>query len=74
VLQQNTGKQAAIVNLVQHAHERHASLPVLMRDRRAWPTLVGKVAAVAKQMPLFKLQTLGAEKLEFLRDPHAPTP
>ncbi len=66
VLQQNTGKQAAIVNLVQHAREQSGSLPVLMRDRRAWTSLVNKVARVAKEMPLFKLQTLGTEELEFL--------
>ena len=66
VLHQNTGKQAAIVNLVRQASERYSSLPALMRDRRAWISLVSKVARVAKEMPLFKLQTLGAEKLDFL--------
>jgi 5-methylcytosine-specific restriction endonuclease McrA len=66
ILQQNTGKQAAIVNLVQHAHKQYVALPILMRNRRAWMALTGRVAAVAKAMPLFKLQTLGAEKLEFL--------
>jgi HNH endonuclease len=66
VLQQNTGSQAVIINLVEAARARYGSLPLIMRERRAWSALVRKVATVVKRMPLHKLQTLGAEKLEFL--------
>jgi hypothetical protein len=37
-----------------------------MRDTRAWQRLVRKVEAVVKIMPLWKLQTVGKEKLDFL--------
>jgi 5-methylcytosine-specific restriction endonuclease McrA len=67
VLQQNTGKQAAIVNAVEAARGRYGgSLPVAMKDRAGWTVLIGKVAAVVRVMPLWKLQTVGQERLEFL--------
>ena len=40
-------------------------IPVL-RDAAAWKRLVRQVEAVVKLMPLWKLQTVGKEKLEFL--------
>src|ERR1700754_1628556 len=53
VLQQNTGKQAAIVNAVEAVRARCAgSLPMAMKDRAAWTTLVSKVARVVRDMPL----------------------
>lgn len=66
VLQQNTDKQAAIVNLLVEARATHPSLPRLERDTKAWRSLVGKVAKVVRAMPLFKLQTLGGTPVEFL--------
>lgn len=67
VLQQNTGKQAAIVNAVCAARAAHAeSLPSAMRDRAAWQRLVSRVAGIIAVMPLWKLQTVGRERLDFL--------
>jgi hypothetical protein len=67
ILRQNTGKQAAVVNLVRAAHTNHGgSLAAIMRDCGAWRRLVGRVAAIVRVMPLWKLQTIGQERLDFL--------
>ncbi|HJU11674.1 MAG TPA: HNH endonuclease signature motif containing protein [Candidatus Binataceae bacterium] len=67
VLRQNTGNTAKVISLILEAQKQHGeSLASLMRDRHAWKRLVRKVEAVVKQMPLWKLQTVGKEKLEFL--------
>lgn len=66
VLQQNTDKQAAIVNLLVDARSKQPSLAKLARDSKAWRSLVTKVAKVVHTMPLFKLQTLGGAPVEFL--------
>ncbi len=67
VLRQNTGQPAKIVILVEAARRQHGdSLASLMRDTQAWTRLVRKVEAVVKIMPLWKLQTVGKKKLDFL--------
>jgi hypothetical protein len=67
VLRQNTGNQAAIVNLVRAARAEHGdSLASLMRDRTAWRRLVRQVAGVVRVMPLWKLQTIGQAQVDFL--------
>jgi hypothetical protein len=67
VLQQNTGKQAAIVNAVRDARAAcNDSLLNAMRERAMWHRLVRKVARIVAVMPLWKLQTVGRERLEFL--------
>ena len=67
ILQQNTGKQAAIVNTIRDARATHGdSLAALMKNTRAWPGLVRAVADVVRGMPLWKLQTVGPERLDFL--------
>jgi hypothetical protein len=66
VLQQNTGKQAAILNTVRDARGRYGdSLPAML-NRPSWKLLVREVAAVVRVMPLWKLQTVGQECLDFL--------
>src|SRR5215469_17044406 len=67
VLRQNTGKQAAILNLVRSARGRRGdSLPAFMNQRAHWRQLVREVAQIVRIMPLWKLQTVGAERLDFL--------
>jgi hypothetical protein len=67
VLSQARGSGAAILNHVAAAHERcQGSLARLRRDRRAWPRLVKDVGRVISVMPLWKLQTVGRDKLDFL--------
>jgi hypothetical protein len=67
VLSQNTGKQAGIVKLVHDAKRRHgASEAEAKRHRREWDQLVSAVTRIVIVMPLWKLQTVGREKLDFL--------
>jgi hypothetical protein len=66
-LAQATGKDAAILNKVARAHEQfQGSLPRLRRDRAAWDGLLRAVGRTIEVMPLWKLQTVGTEKLHFL--------
>ena len=67
VLQQNTGKQAGIIKLVQVAHDKYeGSLTEARHDHKEWHEIVKKVAEIVRVMPLWKLQTVGSEKLDFL--------
>ena len=67
VLQQNIGKQAAVLNIVRAARERHGdSLAGVMKQPAIWTELRRKAAAVVRTMPLWKLQTVGRERLDFL--------
>jgi hypothetical protein len=67
ILQQNTGQQAAIVNSVHEARSTHGdSLTSLMAKRADWTQLIQKVAGVVRVMPLWKLQTVGSERIDFL--------
>ena len=69
ILRQTTGNQAALVNDVAAARERHAgSLSTFQLDDAAWRRLLGKVARTIAVMPLWKLQTVGTERLDFLYD------
>lgn len=67
VLQQNTGRQAGIVQLIQVIHGKYeGSLPEARYDLKQWSQLVRKLAEIVRVMPLWKLQTVGSEKLDFL--------
>ena len=67
VLQQNTGRQAGIINLVHTVHNKfEGSLTEARHDQRQWNQMVRKVAEIVRVMPLWKLQTVGSEKLDFL--------
>lgn len=67
VLKQNTGKQAAIIGSVLKAREAYGgSLARLKADAAAWNRLKGSVAETIRVMPLWKLQTLGRMRVEFL--------
>ena len=50
---QNTGKQAAMINLVERARVTHRSVSDAMHDKREWNQLVRKVATVVRVMPLW---------------------
>lgn len=68
VLLQNVGQQAAIISAIGDAQQEiGASLFRLKQsapDR--WSTLVTNVDQVVRKMPLWKLQTVGDEQVEFL--------
>lgn len=67
ILQQNSDRQAAIVNLVREAHASYCgSLAAAMQDLVGWRRLVRKVGRVIREMPLWRLQRIGAEQLNFL--------
>jgi hypothetical protein len=53
------------------ARKKHGdSLAALMNDAPAWKPLVRDVAAVVRVMPVWKLQTIGQERLNFLYAKH----
>jgi 5-methylcytosine-specific restriction endonuclease McrA len=68
ILQQNTGKQAAIIS--QIAASQQACGGSLFRlkqlDPAHWSGLVRRVDEVVRTMPLWKLQTVEDERLDFL--------
>jgi len=68
ILQQNTGQQAAVLNILRNARrENGGSLPAVMNGP-VWKSFVRDVAAIVKVMPLWKLQTVGQQRLDFLYD------
>ncbi len=68
ILQQNTGKQAAILNLLRDARRDHGDSLAIVMKRQDWKVLVLEVATVVRVMPLWKPQTIGRERLDFLYD------
>lgn len=67
VLRQNTGGQAAILRHLQQAMEEiEPSLTNLRQRGEDWNQLVTRVDVVVRRMPLWKLQTVGQERLDFL--------
>lgn len=67
VLKQNRGRQAAIVREVAVHHSQYeGSLVDLERSNSDWRQLHRKVERTVKVMPLWKLQTVGSEQLDFL--------
>jgi 5-methylcytosine-specific restriction endonuclease McrA len=68
VLQQNTGKQAAIISEIVDAQEAASASLFRLRQQAPdrWSALVADVEEVVRTMPLWKLQTVGKERLDFL--------
>jgi 5-methylcytosine-specific restriction endonuclease McrA len=67
ILKQNTGRQAAILNLIAQARiEANDSLARAKQQTKSWWKLVGRVEAIIKVMPLWKLQTIGRGEVPFL--------
>lgn len=68
ILQQNTGRQAAIISKIVDSQQKCGAslfrLKQVASDR--WSELVTEVDDVVRTMPLWKLQTVGDERLEFL--------
>jgi hypothetical protein len=68
ILQQNTGRQAAIVSQIAASHQECGGSLFRFKQTASdrWSSLVGDVDHVVRTMPLWKLQTVGSERLEFL--------
>lgn len=75
LLRQNTGRQAEVVRRLEEIRRASgASLAELRAEERRWKRLVSAVERTVVKMPLWKLQTVGRERMEFLyashTDPH----
>jgi 5-methylcytosine-specific restriction endonuclease McrA len=67
LLRQNVGGTPAIINRVLAARRRFdGSLADARRNTREWTRLVTAVDAVVRKMPLWKLQTVGGQRSDFL--------
>jgi hypothetical protein len=67
VLRQNSGRQAGIISRLAKAREQHGrSLQQLKTDGRAWQELVTDVDRIVRVMPLWRLQTVNGQTVEFL--------
>jgi hypothetical protein len=65
ILIQNNGRQASIIDIVENLRSRHRTLP-LARASTAWRAAVTRTANLVEKMPLWRLQVLRSETLEFL--------
>jgi hypothetical protein len=65
LLRHATGREATVVSKIRIFQKNVPSLAAA-RAHRNWPILIREVVAVLKVMPLWKLQTVGAYKLDFL--------
>jgi HNH endonuclease len=67
ILRQNLGQQAAILRYVIEARAHYGdSLAKMQRNTPDWEGLVQKVGRVVREMPLWKLQTVGRSQFDFL--------
>lgn len=67
ILRQNTDRQAAVVNDVREARHRYGdSLALFKRDKKAWKPLVRRVEGAFWSQPLWRLQRIGAQSLDWL--------
>ena len=68
VLQQNTGRQAAIISKIVDTQQRCGTSLFRLKQEASgeWTALVSEVDDVVRTMPLWKLQTVGEERLDFL--------
>jgi 5-methylcytosine-specific restriction endonuclease McrA len=66
ILNQNNGKQAAIVNRIIELRQIYSSLGLLRRDPAVWSKLVKDVACTVKDMPVRYLQNMNCQNFEFL--------
>ena len=65
LLHQSTGRQASAINMIAQFRADAPTLTAARRHRR-WPTLVREVGKVLVEMPLWKLQRVGPDRLDFL--------
>jgi hypothetical protein len=66
-LAQATGQGAAVLSRIAAAHEQfQGSLPRLRREKSVWGRLLRGIGKTIEIMPLWKLQTVGPDKLSFL--------
>jgi hypothetical protein len=64
-LMQNTGRQASMIDIVEKLRSRFPTL-TLARASKSWEGAVTRTAQLIDKMPLWRLQLLRSETLEFL--------
>ncbi len=57
-LKQNTGRQAAVVNVVREARAEYDARLGRLESSDEWGGVLGRVERTVRKMPLWKLQTL----------------
>ena len=70
ILLQNTGTQAAIIRKIITAQEDFGGSLFRLKQTAPdlWMSLKGDVKRTVNEMPLWKLQTVGSERMDFLYD------
>lgn len=66
VLAQNSGKQAAVVNLLVAERQHANTLAQLRNDPRRWRSLVARIARTIREMPLYRLQMVAGQVRPFM--------
>jgi 5-methylcytosine-specific restriction endonuclease McrA len=67
VLSQNTGRQATIIRVLEESRLRHGtSFPTLIQSPAFGKAVIRPIDKVVRGMPLWKLQTVGQQRLDFL--------
>lgn len=66
LLRQNTGTQAAVINSIAAHVGSHGSIARFRQYGSDWNGLISSVASVVAKMPLWKLQRVGDEVVDFL--------
>ena len=66
ILQQSTGKQASIVNVIRNAQQQFKTIAAARKDILYWAQLKKSVAVTVKQMPVVYLQNVNGQTHEFL--------
>jgi len=67
VLRQNQGPaNIALLRILEESRKEFATFSKLQRSGARWSTLVSQTASQIRQMPLFKLQTIGGKQTETL--------
>lgn len=66
ILNQNNGKQAAIVNQIIELRKIYSSLGLLRRDSIVWLRLLNRVVRTVQDMPVRFLQKINGQNFEFL--------
>lgn len=71
ILSQSTGKQAAMINWITEAHDINPNMIALKKynKSRNWLKLLSDSNSKLKEMPLWKLQVIGSEQIQFLYHP-----
>lgn len=66
VLAQNSGKQAAVVNLLVAERQHVNTLAQLRADARRWRPLVARIVRTIREMPLYRLQLVAGQLRPFM--------